>query len=399
MKLGWVDFSKEDRNKALDVINLLQGEGAVDELGLGIIRDAFANHFFPGTSTIQTRAKYFLIVPYALKDTVKNWKGNNINDALQKLDDIEKECGLKMFQADDSEGVIGRRNLPHNWVSRTPSSIYLSGLRTYGILTDPSISISGFFKLYSINSNDRKTNKALLNKVDAQTDELDDVGAGDIDFLKLLNIPSYESDWIDNLKITLTAKEAKFLKSQIIKSVQNSIMGIILMNNLDIDIYTSFKDFSIGIESYLSEEEKYIIKLANQFNELAYAARVRYNVLVSQEENEEANTEWDKILLNTAMYSDLNINDMFFKLNLPLNKQNIRTRSFLRNVQNCIIQNRIGDLDAIIINRELQLKDRSRAKIGDGNSYSEWIGGRYLDYRFPDARTIIDDIYVGEKSV
>lgn len=68
MQLGWIDFSKEDRQKAFDVINLLSEQGAVDELGIGVIRDAFANYFFPGTSTIQTRAKYFLIVPYMLID-------------------------------------------------------------------------------------------------------------------------------------------------------------------------------------------------------------------------------------------------------------------------------------------------------------------------------------------
>ena len=48
MQLGWIDFSKEDRQKALDVINLLSEQGAVDELGIGIVRDAFANYFFPG---------------------------------------------------------------------------------------------------------------------------------------------------------------------------------------------------------------------------------------------------------------------------------------------------------------------------------------------------------------
>ena len=52
MQLGWIDFSKEDRQKALDVMNLLSEQGAVDELGIGIVRDAFANYFFSGTSTI-----------------------------------------------------------------------------------------------------------------------------------------------------------------------------------------------------------------------------------------------------------------------------------------------------------------------------------------------------------
>lgn len=31
MQLGWVDFSREDREKVLDVMNLLQEQGAVDD--------------------------------------------------------------------------------------------------------------------------------------------------------------------------------------------------------------------------------------------------------------------------------------------------------------------------------------------------------------------------------
>ena len=30
MQLGWIDFSKEDRQKELDVINLLSEQGTVD---------------------------------------------------------------------------------------------------------------------------------------------------------------------------------------------------------------------------------------------------------------------------------------------------------------------------------------------------------------------------------
>ena len=68
MQLGWIDFSKSERSKVLSVLDLLQEKGTLDELGIAPIRDGFANIFFPGTSTIQTRAKYFLIVPYALRD-------------------------------------------------------------------------------------------------------------------------------------------------------------------------------------------------------------------------------------------------------------------------------------------------------------------------------------------
>ena len=56
---GWIDFSRKDRELARDIIAALNDKGAVDEMGIGVIRDAFSDYFFPGTSTIQTSAKYF----------------------------------------------------------------------------------------------------------------------------------------------------------------------------------------------------------------------------------------------------------------------------------------------------------------------------------------------------
>lgn len=66
--IGWIDFSPTHRNRIGTVLDLLRPEGMVDELGLGTIRNALANQLFPGISTIQTRAKYFFIIPYILYD-------------------------------------------------------------------------------------------------------------------------------------------------------------------------------------------------------------------------------------------------------------------------------------------------------------------------------------------
>ena len=71
MELGWIDFSKSERSKVLSVLDLLSESGTLDELGIAAVRDGFSNRFFPGTSTIQTRAKYFFAVPYALKQLEK----------------------------------------------------------------------------------------------------------------------------------------------------------------------------------------------------------------------------------------------------------------------------------------------------------------------------------------
>ena len=51
--IGWLDLNEEDQKMAKDYISALRTEGTVDELGFGVLRDAFANLFFPATNTIQ----------------------------------------------------------------------------------------------------------------------------------------------------------------------------------------------------------------------------------------------------------------------------------------------------------------------------------------------------------
>ncbi len=67
-EMGWMDFSSEDRDRVRDVIKQLSEPGALDELGIGAPRDAFADPMFPGFSTIQTRAKYLITIPRIIRD-------------------------------------------------------------------------------------------------------------------------------------------------------------------------------------------------------------------------------------------------------------------------------------------------------------------------------------------
>ena len=72
----------------MDVLRLFQEQGAVDELGIGIIRDGFANYFFPVTSTIQIRARYFFIIPYAMMDTVTDPRVTSVPRCPRGMRDI-----------------------------------------------------------------------------------------------------------------------------------------------------------------------------------------------------------------------------------------------------------------------------------------------------------------------
>lgn len=114
MPLGWIDYSREERNKVISVLDLLSEKGTLDELGVAPIRDGFANLFFPGTSTIQTRAKYFLIVPYACRD-IEISAETSPERALKTLDNEERLCGERFRDIDpNTDGLIGGVTLARN---------------------------------------------------------------------------------------------------------------------------------------------------------------------------------------------------------------------------------------------------------------------------------------------
>ena len=63
MRIGFVNFNTEEKKKISKMMQLLQESEAIEELGIGRVRDYFSNKLFPGTSTLQHHAKYFSILP------------------------------------------------------------------------------------------------------------------------------------------------------------------------------------------------------------------------------------------------------------------------------------------------------------------------------------------------
>jgi hypothetical protein len=395
MQLGWIDFSSEDRQKAMDVMNLLQEQGAVDELGIGIIRDAFANYFFPGTSTVQTRAKYFLIVPYLLKDAVDGRYGREVNRILRRIDEEEKECGITLMKRNpDEDGIIGKRVLPRNWVARKPSDIYWNGIRTYQIFIDNALSIKEYVALMSKQS-EKKNNMPGGNRGDDSTDgDRDDVDAGDMTSFHFWNLPSYSNDWKTDLCMDLSFEEATFLRKQIIKSNESSLLAFILQNNIDVSSCDSFLTLTELLAGEVDDYTCDMMHLACDFSKLVYLARVRFNMILSEHRNEKANTEWDYLADNIEEFASVDLSKVFKELNIS----NSKTFIFLSSIKEGFLNDKIDDVDECIKKREVQLKGINRAKLNRTKEFNpdNWVGGDWLDYRFRDASRIINDIYAGE---
>ncbi len=395
MQLGWIDFSKEDRDKVHDVMNLLQEQGAVDELGIGIIRDAFANYFFPGTSTIQTRAKYFLIVSYLLKEAAEGKYGTDVNTILRRIDQEEKQCGITLLNRNpEADGIVGKRVLPKGWVSRKPSDIYWNGIRTYGIFRKETLSIKEYLDV----SMKMKVHKNLLKfgnrEDDASDSDKDDKDAGDMVSFQLWDIPTYTADWKEDLQIELTQNEAEFLRQRIEKSRPSSLLTYILKNRIDVNEYDGFGALTIALKDQVESGTADMMNLACDFNNLVYMARVRYNIMLSGGKNELANDEWTWLSDNLKINSGVDLNSVFGSLQID----NPKTYNFLVNLQEYFKNGNIEEVDNLIRKREIQLKGVNRAKLSRVNEYPTdyWVGGIWLDYRFADAKRIINDIYHGE---
>lgn len=67
-------------------------------MGIGTIRDQIADVLFPGTSTLITRAKYYLLVPCIIREATDGSHGWNVREVLKWIDDQERESAEKMIR-------------------------------------------------------------------------------------------------------------------------------------------------------------------------------------------------------------------------------------------------------------------------------------------------------------
>lgn len=417
MRIGWIDFSPSDKKKVVDVLNMYAETGAVDELGIGTIRDAFANYFFPGSSTIQTRAKYFFIVPYLLADAAYGKFGLNYQKAYQQFLREEASCCVQLAQnarknGEPLSGIIGHTSLNQDtltlkdkgtWVVRKPSDIYWSGIRTLHIFRNSNLTILNYLRisLASLNDKDLHASSGTRRKKNEDEDiEGDDAFSGDGNFKQFWSF-TWNPYWQEDLNIHLTEEEADLLCKLIDQYHGTTLLNALLKNDIHIqdlkETYRSnlFKGVSdlarAKCQTSLSDETWRIIDLANQFSEFIYAARICYNRVLSNDANTEALEEWEQIKDRLPEIAELEIDEMMKSLkvvNYPLNK-------FLKDLKAAYVQESpFETIKEIIVKREVDLKGRSRAKLlKPSETNTVWLSGRRLDYRANTVSIILKDIF------
>lgn len=129
--ISWLDHDSVARERSMRLLSLFSEREARDELGIGGIRDSIADQLFPGTSTIQTRLKYMLFVPWLYANlelrgvTASAFPTAGRQAESQLLGELLKNVPKGEW------GVIGRE--AGSTLKRLPSSVYWAGMGAWGL--------------------------------------------------------------------------------------------------------------------------------------------------------------------------------------------------------------------------------------------------------------------------
>ena len=134
--IGWVLLSPQAVARAAEALATTD-RGVRDEVGFQSIHQAIADHLFPGTSVLHTRARYACLVPWMMKQVAEYGSGSDLERQLLRAEGrLAGQLVLGQDAGRDAAGAIGaavwrqRRSPPAQ-----PSSFsYWSALREWGIL-------------------------------------------------------------------------------------------------------------------------------------------------------------------------------------------------------------------------------------------------------------------------
>ena len=266
-KLAWIDHDSAARERSLQIIGLFKERDSRDELGLGAIRDSFSDKLFPGTSTIQTRLRYMLIIPWTFKKLeAKRVLSSEIEARARRF---ELQLIRPLLESDDSLGAFGAG--AGQALKRLPSDVYWAGLGDWGIRRF-SGSINDYFgsldRIYEIRR------QGHVHGDDAIVD------SNVLTWHPGLPEPPESFPW--ELSFALTREEAEFLRDTIVTVAGESLLGWLVRENRParIDRPWEHPDWA-----RFPKPIKELLQHARLFSEVMRGAAILYNLMLAEKDD------------------------------------------------------------------------------------------------------------------
>jgi hypothetical protein len=396
--ISWLDFSEAERRKMIEVVSLFKEQDTRDELGVASIRDNFADLFFPGTSTLQTRARYFLFVPWLYRNyEKKHIPTSRISGQLRS-----EEISLinTLIRCGETDGVIGQRSRSN--LHRFPSNIYWIGMQTWGICH-----FRGTQDQYH-RSLDR-----WYEKQKNYSDSPDHSPEERPPFNWDLELPTKPDEFPTSANFKLTEEEAEFLRERILISCPESMLAHILHLGQPIDDIVQYPWFHPQVMEFPNQLKNWLAHAQN-FSEALHGAALLYNLMLAEKAINDERLETYKEDLKKWTSEIASRKGVFVHWD-RLEFWSIATRAahvYLgthRFVDSWLqllldrgrISNPVTDkqMRSLVESRELQLKG-GRARLGNQRHLELWSGASsvgQIGYRWSIARRISNDILTSLK--
>lgn len=394
---SWLDYAESDRRAAMDVIDLFRDQDTRDELGIATVRDTFSDILFPGTSAIQTRARYFLIIPWIYRRLEKA----KVESAEIALRARKEELALidALVASDDPKGTIGLR--ARKTLKRLPSAVYWQGLGRLGIRT-----FRGARDQYhrSLDRFHSRTGGTMRND-DGEVVEAGRTRNWDV------GLPQQPDGFPKVCSLALTHQEAEYLRDRITHAAPRSLLAYLVNNTSDApDVDFPWKHPAVAsLPDYVAEP----LREAQNFSELMYGANLLYNIMLAElrkdKESVELYKSWlaewrEDIKRNWTRYQRWDRGQFWSTVIRGGGRIPPRTRFFVDAWLDLLLRSPTLDparseaARALVGDRERELK-RGLARVDGGRSLEIWggaAGTARMDYRWNAVvKQIITDIHEG----
>lgn len=261
--IAWLDTSSEQQRRVQDMIRLFAQQESRDELGIGQIRDVLSDTLFPGTSVLQTRARYFLIVPWTFAYAAERGAGTGL---AARANRVERQL-VEVLRATGDEGVIGSR--AGSAVKNLPSAVFWSGLRRYGILArdvSPE-SVTG----------------VLFSGSSSEADELAERRLGEWH----PTLPARPNGFPASIEggLALTAAEAEWLRDRLVERSRGSVLEHLLLADKAPDQSTAPWRDQVVLRA--PADVASLARHAHVFSLMVHGAALLYNLLLRERYEEE----------------------------------------------------------------------------------------------------------------
>jgi hypothetical protein len=393
--LGWLDQSEAHQRRMREVIDLFSETEARDELGIGVVRDAFADLLFPGLSTVQTRARYFLFVPWVHLHMEK--KRFPAAVMAQRARDWQWRLVQSLDAGGENTGVIGIE--AGHGVKRLPTSVYWNGLAVLGI------------RLFNGGINDYYRGiDRFHERSRAREYRGDDPGDDRAEANWQRALPAAPDGLFDSVTFGIEPWEADYLIERFRFDDKHSAMTAALSGSgLDVDAHAPWAAMApAGLDDVLAERLRY----AEYFSTASHGAALLYNLLLAEasaergykdssfiEEYRERLDEWGHEMGEASAKFSTVERSRFWQLVWSRAKVPQRTSVFVdkwldRAGGDPLSIAEDADARALIRDRELTLK-RSAARLHNNRSLELWNGAAgtaRLTYRWSTAQRMLADI-------